>query len=266
MSAAAQILSTVLLAVIFAAAGIAKLFDRDGSRTAARAFGAPDRLAGVAGIGLPVAEIAIAALLVPIATRWYAAIAALVLLLAFCCAIARVMARGEAPDCHCFGQLHSTPAGWRTLARTGLLAALAGYLVATGSADSGPSMFSWGSDLGATQLLVLGLTAILAATVAAGGYAVLHVLRSYGKVLARLDVIEERFRAAGFDFEEPAEIPELGLDPGTQAPAFELPAIDGRRLSLVDLAASGNPVLLLFTSPTCGPCSVLMPSVAEWQR
>jgi hypothetical protein len=42
------------------------------------------------------------------------------------------MARGEAPDCHCFGQLHSESAGWRTLARNGLLAAIAGFVVLAG--------------------------------------------------------------------------------------------------------------------------------------
>ena len=39
------------------------------------------------------------------------------------------LARGRNPECHCFGQLHSAPAGWKTLARTGALAAVAGLLV-----------------------------------------------------------------------------------------------------------------------------------------
>ena len=61
-------------------------------------------------------------------------------------------------------------------------------------------------------------------------------------------------------------MPALGLEPGTPAPAFELESIDGGHVSLDNLREPGNPVLLLFTSPTCGPCSVLMPTVAEWQR
>jgi peroxiredoxin len=56
------------------------------------------------------------------------------------------------------------------------------------------------------------------------------------------------------------------LEPGTNAPDFQLTSTDGHRIGLADLTAAGNPVLLLFTSPTCRPCSLLMPTVAEWQR
>ena len=141
------VLSTLALAAALGVAGLAKLLDPRGSREAAMAFGVPDRLAGFVGRGLPLAELAIAVCLLPTATRWYAALAALGLLLAFSAGIARVMARGEAPDCHCFGQLHAAPAGWWTLARAGALAALAGFLVVAGRDDPGSSVFAWTSDL-----------------------------------------------------------------------------------------------------------------------
>lgn len=256
----------LMLATVFATAGVAKLLDPRGSREAAKAFGVPDRAAGAVARSLPLAEFAIAVLLLPVATRWWAAVAALGLLLCFCAGIARVMARGEAPDCHCFGQLHSAPTGWTTLARTGFLAALAAFIVLAGRDDPGPSVFAWASSLQGVEWLVLALAVALAAVVAIGGYAVLHVMRSYGKVLVRLDAMEQRLRAAGFDLEEPEDVPELGLEPGTPAPDFALESADGGRVSLQDLAAPGHPVLLLFTSPTCGPCSHLMPTVAEWQR
>jgi len=261
-----HLLSLLVLVAALGVAGFAKLLDPQGSRTAAKAFGVPERLTGVVAVGLPIVELAVAVLLLPAATRWYAAIAALVLLLAFCAAIARVMARGETPDCHCFGALHSAPTSWRTLARTGLLTALAGLLVVAGRDDPGPSVVSWTSDLDATGWLVLALAIALFAVVAVGGYAVLHVVRSYGKVLVRLDAVENRMRAAGLDLDEPDEIPELGLEPGTPAPSFDLESVDGKRVSLAELLEPRRPVLLLFTSPTCGPCSHLMPRVTEWQR
>ena len=170
------------------------------------------------------------------------------------------------PDCHCFGALHSAPAGWRTLARTGLLAALAAFVVVAGHADPSLSVIAWTSDIEGIEWLVLALAVALVAVVAVGGYAVLHVMWSYGRVLVRLDAVEGRLRAAGFDLEEPDDIPELGLEPGTPAPAFDLEAMEGGRVSLADLLEPGRPALLLFTSPTCGPCSHLMPTVAEWQR
>ncbi len=260
------VIASLLLACVLVVAGIAKLGDPRGAREAAKAFGLPGRFAGLVARGLPLVEIAIAVLLLPTATRWWAALAALGLLLAFCAAIARVMARGEAPDCHCFGRLHSAPAGWATLARTGLLAALAGVVVAAGRDDTDPSVVGWTSDLDTTTWLLLALAAALVAVFGVGGFAVLHVMRSYGRVLVRLEAVEERLRAAGFDLREPDEIPELGLEPGTAAPAFTLSSVDGDRVSLDDFRDAGKPILVLFTSATCGPCSVLMPTVAEWQR
>ena len=50
---------------------------------------------------------------------------------------------------------------------------------------------------------------------------------------------------------------EIGLEPGTQAPAFD---------ELDELLAPGVPLLLLFTSPHCGPCKALIPEAAAWQR
>ena len=44
--------SSIILAVVFAVAGVTKLLDREGSRAAARSFGVPDRLVGVVGLGV----------------------------------------------------------------------------------------------------------------------------------------------------------------------------------------------------------------------
>lgn len=260
------VFSAIALTAVFSVAGVAKLLNRSGSRHAARSFGVPDRLAGAVALALPLAELAIALLLLPAATRWWAAVAALALLLAFCAAIAIAMARGKAPECHCFGQLHSAPAGWKTLARNGALVLIAGFIVVAGRHDPGSSAIGWTSHLDATGWLVLALAAALVAVFAIGGYAVAHVMRSYGLVLMRVEALEERLRLAGFELEDPDDMPELGLAPGTPAPAFDLASVDGGRVSLDRLREPGNPVLLLFTSPTCGPCSVLMPTIAEWQR
>ena len=257
---------SIVLAGVFVTAGVAKLLDTSGSREAARAFGLPDRLAGVTSRALPLAEIAVAVLLLPASTRWWGAVAALALLLAFCAAIALAMVRGKAPDCHCFGQLHSAPAGWKTLVRNGLLAAIAAFIVAAGRDDPGAGAFAWASALNSIEWLTLALAVTLAAVVAIGGYALAHVMRSYGRVLLRLEAVEERLRAAGFELEEPDDAPQLGLEPGTTAPAFWLPSTDGDRVALSDLLGPGRSVLLVFTSPTCGPCRLLMPDVARWQQ
>jgi thiol-disulfide isomerase/thioredoxin len=122
---AALLIARVVVAAVFALAAVTKLADLAGSRAAVAAFGVPDRLARPLGTVLPLAELAVALALVPAASARLGAAAACVLLAAFALAIARSMARGEAPECHCFGQVHSEPAGPRTLARNVALAGVA---------------------------------------------------------------------------------------------------------------------------------------------
>src|SRR5918999_3279592 len=123
------LIARLLLALVFALAGGAKLADRQGSRQAIIDFGVPSALAAPLGLLLPLAELTIAATLLPASTAWWGALGALALLSVFVVGITYNLARGRKPECHCFGQLHSAPAGWKTLARNGALAAVAGFIV-----------------------------------------------------------------------------------------------------------------------------------------
>ena len=77
---AAILCARLLLAVVFALAGVAKLADRAGTRQALVDFGVPAALAGPFWILLPLAELAVAAALVPATTAWWGAVGALALL------------------------------------------------------------------------------------------------------------------------------------------------------------------------------------------
>src|SRR3712207_5270289 len=135
----ALLVARLLLAAVFAVAGVAKLADLPGSRQAMRAFGVPGRLAAPLGLLLPTAELAVAVALIPKGSAWWGALGALVLLLLFVAGIGVSLARGKHPECHCFGQLHSAPASWPTLVRNGLLAAVATFIVWQGARDPGQS-------------------------------------------------------------------------------------------------------------------------------
>src|SRR5215472_16732848 len=126
------LIARVVLFVVFLVAGIAKLADLAGSRSALRDFGVPARLAEPFGLLLPLAELAVAVALLLPATAWWGAVGALTLLLLFVVGIGSNLARGQHPDCHCFGQLHKGTAGWPTLLRNLVLAAIAGLVVAFG--------------------------------------------------------------------------------------------------------------------------------------
>jgi peroxiredoxin len=62
-----------------------------------------------------------------------------------------------------------------------------------------------------------------------------------------------------------SKIKRDGLKAGTPAPEFRLPRLDGRG----DLALSelrGKPVLLVFSSPHCGPCNALAAELEKFHR
>ena len=50
-----------------------------------------------------------------------------------------------------------------------------------------------------------------------------------------------------------------GLSPGERAPDFALPDLDGREIALSGFR--GLPLLLVFGSPSCGPCKTLIPDL-----
>ena len=213
-----------------------------------RDFGVPERAVGIAGTALPVAELAIGlALIFRPSARW-AALAAFALLIAFIAGIVRALARGDQPDCHCFGQIHSAPAGRATLARNGLLAAGAAVVVLYGS---GPAVDTWVSARSPSELV-----AIAACICALASVAYAWSVRRDLQRLAR--DLETARKAAAFR--------HGGLPVGYDAPVFALPDLQDERITLTSLLERGKPVLLMFMSPGCGPCAALMPRVHEWQQ
>src|SRR5829696_287465 len=256
----ALLLARLLLAVVFAVAGVAKLGDRAGSGRAVAEFGVPTPLATPLGVLLPLAELTVAAALIPTSTAWWGAVGALMLLLLFVVGIGANLARGRKPDCHCFGQLHSEPAGWKTLARNGVLAALAGFVVWRGYGGAGPSAVGWLTNLSTAQAagLVVGL-AVLGA-VAAQWWLLLHLLRQNGRLLLRVQALEWGAPSSGGVADRPA----AGLPIGEVAPDFELPGLNGGMLTVGSLRAAEKPAMLLFTDPDCGPCTAMLPDIRRW--
>jgi uncharacterized membrane protein YphA (DoxX/SURF4 family)/peroxiredoxin len=238
----------LVLAVVFATAGVAKLLDLPGSRQALKDFGVPLRAVRVGAVLLPLAELAISiALLFPPTARW-GAVAAFLLLLAFVAGIANALSRGKAPDCHCFGQIHSAPAGRGTLARNAGLAALAVVVIGWGP---GPAITTWIEERTGAELAAAGLT-VLAAVLA------LMALRLW---LENRDLRHQLAHARA----DLATLPP-GLPVGAQAPAFALEDVKGETVTLESLCARGNPVALMFVGPGCGACWMMLPHIRRWQE
>lgn len=260
------LLARLLLAGVFLVAGVAKLADRSGTRRAVVAFGAPPWSASALALAVPLAELAAGALLLPASTAALGATCALVLLALFSAAIAWSAAHGRAPDCHCFGQLHSAPAGWPTLLRNAALAAV-GVVALVGSLAAEPaSALTWIGGLDRTELIGLAVGAAVLVLVAVGGATFLTLMRSYGTVLVRLERVERALHEAGIELPAEDDLPPVGLEPGTEAPWFLTSDTAGAGVSRDDLLVEGRSLLLLFTSPGCGPCVALLPQAGAWQR
>lgn len=128
----------------------------------------------------------------------------------------------------------------------------------------------------------LALSVFFVAFVCWFGY---QLLKQNGRILSRLEALERAFerladaRGAEGSHKDGSQdsasrkgdaslsrsrLKRDGLAPGTPAPDFRLPRVDGGELSLSEFR--GRPVLLVFSDPNCGPCDALAPRLEQRAR
>lgn len=268
MMSTTLLVARLLLALVFAVAGLSKLADRQGFRKAVIDFGLPSSLAAPLAILLTLAELTVAVALIPASTAVWGAMGALALLALFVIGISINLARGRTPDCRCFGQIHSAPVGWGTLVRNGALAFLAGLLVWQGwKGNAGPSMVGWIGALSTFQLFVVFGAVAGLGTIVLTWLFMIEFLRQNGRLLVRLEVLEDGLDKST-ETSRNGHPPQraAGLLVGTNAPDFDLEDLYGETLTLGSLLAPDKPLLLFFTDPNCGPCTRLLPEIERWQE
>jgi peroxiredoxin/uncharacterized membrane protein YphA (DoxX/SURF4 family) len=255
------LLTRLLLAAIFALAGVGKLLDLKGSEKAVKDFGVPKDLAKPFAVALPVAELLIALLLLPASTAWFGAIGAFLLLAVFIGGMIWQMAKGNAPDCHCFGQIHSEPVSPKSLIRNGIFALLAFLLVLNGNQSL--SFAELGNELALQLILGLAVIALLSAVV----FYLKKMSEQLNQMTRRIEVMEVLSREGTTVEREDLTDPNAGgLLIGSPAPEFVLPNLSGAEISSADLFKQGKPTVLFFVSPTCTPCEELLPYIEVWQH
>lgn len=113
------VVASVVLGAVFVVSGVAKFAAMQQWRAQAADLGVQGFVAG----GLPVAELAIGALLVAQIARRPVAVVAGVLLVGFTTLLVVRLSQGRRPPCACFGALSTKPISWASVTRN------AGFIV-----------------------------------------------------------------------------------------------------------------------------------------
>ena len=244
------------LAGVLSLAGLAKLADPEGSRRAFEGFGVTGGLAKVGPVLLSIFELALATMLLFNQTSWYAAIGALALLVLFVAQMAYQLAKGNSPDCHCFGQVYSAPVSATSIIRNVIFAIPAAVLAVRGQTGQGAAI----TDPN-VNTLELGFGIVITALLVVAAACLRKILQRQDQILKELQVMDLVARDGGTVERNEAGAPHDGLPIGAIAPEFKAKDLAGNDASLADLDV---PLLLLFVSPSCTPCRGLIPEFEQW--
>jgi uncharacterized membrane protein YphA (DoxX/SURF4 family)/thiol-disulfide isomerase/thioredoxin len=252
-----SLLARLVLSLVFAVAGLAKLANTDQTREMLAGFGVGRSMLTVVAFALPLVELIGAVALIVPAAAYGGALMALALLALFTGAILFNLAQGRRPVCNCFGQIGSAPIGPLTLLRNSLLTGLALLVVVAGP----DAARFWRLDhlFGITPLAALAGAAALAALlllllIALAQLAILHRLSR-----VQMDGTTD---AAAYALPKASR----GLPEGSLAPSFGLSDTRGDFITLEQLLAAGRPVILLFTKFDCPPCLAMADEVDRWRK
>ena len=247
----------LVLFLTFIVAAVSKLKDLKTFHSTLSPFNLPAWLQRWISVGLPFLEAFVALLLVPAATVLWGSLAAGLMIGAFTIVIAVSLIRGYRLTCNCFGQLNSSPINATTLLRNILLLSCAVILVLSylSPAETRNVLSGLAIALLKPAALWFLLCTLLIALLTAQGALLIFVLRQQGRMMLRIDFLEEHTGAAAAVGQAQSFIASEGLPVGSVAPSFSLPNAQGENISLSDLKQEGRQLILVFSDPACGPCS-----------
>lgn len=240
-----------VLAAVLVVSAAAKVVRPDTVREALTASGFPPWAVQVLVPVVPVVEAVIAVGLLALPTRRLAAVAAVLLLLAFSAYLLVHVSRGTGHSCACFGALGGSEVTHRTLLRNVVLLVLA---VVAGGRSATWAEAVRAADGGVLTLLLLAAVVVLAAALAASVRLQLKLVGAYGDVLVAVDDLREQRPSGGH-----------GSTPRHRAPDLVVTEQDGAPVQLSSLwAGAGRGALLVFSDPACETCRTLLPELERW--
>lgn len=269
---ASVLIFSLILVVTLAVSGLAKV--KDCRSTATAIFNLkidhwlPVRVRTVAKV-LPWAELflALALFVVPGLVQIFAALCALLLFSIYWVVIARAVMSGNTASCNCFGSGSDAPISRWTLARnTALVLAAIVVLAAALSSGQSPLLLLLGLNL--EQWLWL-LGAALASATLWFIYRAETVTPLASQSASHTPGVTGSHEAGASRGASPytnAEVAEEALEEDyvrLPIPFGQLTEYKGARVNLRQLASSQARVLL-WVSPTCGPCADVIARIGQW--
>jgi hypothetical protein len=253
------IASRVVLAAVFAVAGVTKLIDRPAFQSSVYQLGLPVPLATWTARLLPILELAIALALLPSVSVEAGAVAAVCLLLVVSAVRIAQLIRGDETDCHCFGRLRAFGTGYWLIARNAVLATIGLFLAVMAITRTSPSGISWAGDVSPTTWLVASILVVLLIGLSGGAVVTRRLLQQQKFILTRVETLE-----ANLIFGAPVALQEPDLQ--GELPDLNLTSLAGSELSLRQLLASTPETLFVFVEQSCRACETLLRAIRAHDR
>jgi Methylamine utilisation protein MauE len=248
--AQAELLLRCLLAVVYCAAAVGKLLSAGSSDRLIETFQLPPRLRPTVSALAPVELIVAGALVFPPTAR-AAGVVSCALLILFSVFIVRNLRHGRSGECNCFGRLHTSVVGSRSLIRNIVLTAASGLVVVSSGQPHPSVLLSELESVGSN--LWIDLVGGVVATVATAAILVNRSRRDPSTV-----ILGRRARAVAVGGRAQADLPTP--DPFS----VRVTSLDRQSRTFGDYLVGDQRNILVFIDPACGPCRSLLPAAPSW--
>lgn len=252
-------LAQTIAAAIFAFSSLYKARNRDVAVTAAVNLGAPQALApGIVNAVIGLEAILAVSLLTSLAQ--YGATVGMVLVTGLSAVVATNLARGNRPPCACFGAASQRPISSTTLLRNGLIL-LVLVAAATFTPRGTPPTHLIRSIQDAPRVWLISIVGtVFAGNLVALWIVLLATLRRYGQLLANTLPTHDNGKHDFLTSER--SLPGAALS--QRMLAASLVSGSNREVSVRSwISESNGPVVAVFLSDGCHPCSELVQQLRE---
>ncbi|MCX7640123.1 MAG: thioredoxin fold domain-containing protein [Pyrinomonadaceae bacterium] len=249
----------VFLFLVFSIASVGKLSDIQGGKKSLKQMGFSEKHASVLVFILPILEIIIAIGFLIKDFIWLSSVASTALLLGFIGFVYYQIKKGSSTECHCFGAIHSEPISPKVILRNFLFLVPSVFLLFQYERLQIFNPFEISFDL--SLQVIFGSVVIVLLTLVS--FYLKENIKKQNEILRRLEILSLVTKEDETE-ERNLRNPTEGLPIGAPIPEFKAKNEKG------EIVASSSvfqkPSILIFTSPNCELCNLLLPEIKSWQE